>query len=201
VDHPAEKIEAYRKLLHGEMPIATRCAIEWLMVEAARDLMALPADRTPWNGYELPSVLSIANDAVAQASRLMDTQFVNIQLYLEPQDTLLLLAYRNLPGDFVDRFAAFRPDHCTSCSRVVDSGHRVVIEDVEEDEPFARHVPIARSAGLRSVQSTPLQDDSGAVIGVMTTYFPEPRSFANDDFDRFDALARDVSRELARACG
>ena len=201
MDHTVEKIEAYRKLLQGEMPMATRCAIEWLMVEAARDLMNLPAGGIPWNGYELPSVIAIANDAVAEAGRLMETQFANIQLYLEPQDTLLLLACRNLPADFVDRFAAFRPDHCTSCSRVVDSGHRVVIEDVEQDEPFAAHRPIARSAGLRSVQSTPLQHDSGAVIGVMTTYFPKPRSFASDDFDRLDAHARDVSRELAHACG
>ena len=201
MDQTVEKIEGYRGLLQGEMPIATRCAIEWLLVEAARDLADLPAGRAPWNGYELPSVIAIANDAVAQAGRLMETEYANIQLYLEPQDTLLLLACRNLPRDFVDRFAAFRPDHCTSCSRVVDSGDRVVIEDVEQDEPFARHLPIARSVGLRSVQSTPLQHDGGAVIGVMTTYFAKPRTFASDDFDRFDAHARNVSRELAHACG
>jgi GAF domain-containing protein len=82
----------------------------------------------------------------------------------------------------------------------VASGGRVVIGDVEQDEPFARHAPAALDAGIGSLQATPLTAESGAVIGVITTHFAEPRSFANDDFDRFDAHARNVSRELAHAC-
>ena len=200
MDQTAETIEAYRKLLRGDLPMATRRAIEWLMVEAARKLLDLPAGRTPWNGYELPSVIAIANEAAAEAARLMGSDYAAVQLYLEPQDTLVLVANRNFPAELVALFAAFRPDFCTGCSRAVASGGRVVIPDVERDEPFTRHVPAALDNGFRSLQATPLKAESGAVIGVITTHFAEPRSYANDDFDRFDAHARNVSRDLARAC-
>ena len=99
------------------------------------------------------------------------------------------------------QFAAFRPDGCTTCSRAVVSRTRVIVEDIEKDAPFARHVPVALAAGFRALQSTPLKNRFGVPIGVLTTHFAAPRRFSNDEFIRFDAHAEHVSSELLRAWG
>ena len=130
----------------------------------------------------------------------MGSQFANMQLYIATNDTLLLLAYRNFEPGFVGQFASFRPDGRTTCSRAVASGKRVILEDIERDQPFTPHVPAARSAGFRALQSTPLKLGSGKPIGVLTTHFAAPRAFSNDELVAMDAHALRVSSALAQAC-
>jgi len=201
MDPSVERTFRYRELLGRDLPLAARCTLEWLLVNATRELASLEPHACPDDRNQAPRLIAVADEAVAEAVRLMGSQFGNIQLYLAPQDTLCLLAYRNFPVAFASRFAAFTPDRRTTCSRVVASGRRVVVEDIEKDEAFAPHVPAALSAGFRSLQSTPLKHPSGVVIGVLTTHFATPRSFANDELEQFDAHAKLVSAEFARACG
>jgi GAF domain-containing protein len=49
----------------------------------------------------------------------------------------------------------------------------IVIEDVRRDVNFAPYIGVAERAGFRAVQSTPLIAPSGALIGVVSTHFPE----------------------------
>jgi len=201
MDPSAQRARQYRELLQRDLEPTTRRTLEWLLVNAARESASLEPFVVSEESRRPPKLVALADRAVAEGVRLMRSQFGNMQLYLASQDTLCLLANRNFPPAFADRFAAFRPDRRTTCSRVVASGQRVVVEDIEQDEAFAPHVPAALSAGFRSLQSTPLKDRSGAVIGVMTTHFAEPRAFANDELEQFDVHAAHVSAELAQVWG
>ena len=49
-----------------------------------------------------------------------------------------------------------------------------MIEDVETDEPFAPLRPVARAAGYRAVQSTPLCGRDGRLLGMLSTHFRSP---------------------------
>jgi len=200
MDSHVDKIGCYRTLLRQPLPSATRHTLEWLLADAIRVRAAREARARPWTRYPTPAMVSIADEAVDQAARLIGSQFANIQLYVASQNTLLMLAYRNFDPGFVGQFAAFRPDGRTSCSRAVASGRQVILEDIERDEPFAPHVPAALSAGFRALQSTPLKGRSGEAIGVLTTHFAEPRAFSNDELTEMDAFGRWVSAELERAC-
>jgi len=201
MDSHVDRIGSYRQLLRKPLPTETRRTLEWLLVDAMRDRAArqsypLPKDRIP-----APKLVAIADEAVAEAARLTGSQFANMQLYIATQDTLLLLAYRNFDPAFVARFASFRPDGRTTCSRAVASGRRVILEDIEQDPPFTPHVPAALSAGFRALQSTPLRLASGKPMGVLTTHFSAPRAFSNDELAEFDAHALKVATDLASACG
>lgn len=194
MDSRVDRIGSYRALLRQPLAAHARQTLEWLLVDATCDRAAQQ------RRYPAPRLVAIADAAVGEAARLMGSQFANMQLYIAAQDTLLLLAYRNFDPGFVSGFASFRPDGRTTCSRAVASGLRVILEDIERDEPFAPHVPAALSAGFRALQSTPLKLKSGRPIGVLTTHFAAPRTFSNDELGELDLYAEQVSSELARAC-
>ncbi|HEY6814957.1 MAG TPA: GAF domain-containing protein [Croceibacterium sp.] len=201
MDMHVARIGCYRRLLRQALHSETRRTLEWLLADAVRVHAVEESGSRPWDRYPSPRLVAIADQAVAEVARLTGSQFANMQLYVAAQDTLLLLAYRNFEPAFVGRFASFRPDGRTSCSRAVACGERVILEDVEQDPPFAPHVPSARAAGFRALQSTPLKGKSGELIGVLTTHFSAPRAFSNDELEELDAHASHVSAELARACG
>jgi GAF domain-containing protein len=200
MDSHVDKIGGYRELLRQPLQSQTRRTIEWLLVDSVRVRAARELRSRPWEKYPTPKLVAIAQEAVAEAARLMGSQFANMQLYVATQDTLLLLAYRNLDPEFAGQFASFKPDGRTTCSRAVASGARVILEDIERDRAFAPHVPAALAAGFRALQSTPLKLEAGKPIGVLTTHFAAPRQFSNDELVEMDALGRRVSSELERAC-
>ena len=200
MDSHVDRIGCYRRLLRQPLSTETRRMLEWLLVSAMRDDAVREGQVLPRSVLPAPRLVALANEAVAQAARLMGSQFANMQLYIATQDTLLLIAYHNFDPGFIGRFASFRPDGRTTCSRAVASGRRVALEDIERDKSFAPHVPAALSAGFRALQSTPLRFRSGKPIGVLTTHFAAPRAFSNDEFAEMDAHALQVSAELDRVC-
>lgn len=200
MDSHVDKIGCYRQLLRQPLPSATRHTLEWLLADAVRVRAARAYRASGWTRYRTPELVAIADEAVAEAAQLTGSQFANMQLYIAAQDTLLLLAYRNFDAGFAARFASYRPDGRTTCSRALASGERVILEDIERDQAFAPHVPVALTAGFRALQSTPLKRKSGEPIGVLTTHFAAPRTFSNDELVELDAHARRVSSELERAC-
>lgn len=171
MDSRVDRIGHYRRLLRHTLPSEARRTLEWLLADAVRVRAAEAAGSVPWERYRAPRLVALADTAVAEAARRTGSQFANMQLYLAAHDTLLLLAYRNFDATFAGRFACFTPDGRTTCSRVIASGRRVALEDIEADERFAPHVPAALSAGFRSLQSAPLKDRAGRPIGVLTTHF------------------------------
>jgi len=199
MDSRVDRIGCYRQLLRQPLPPQTRRTLEWLLADAVR-LRARASGSPSWDKYTPPKPVAIADEAVAEAARLVGAQFANMQLYIATHNTLLLLAYRNFDPGFVGQFASFRPDGRTTCSRALACGERVILEDIEQDPPFAPHLPAARMAGFRALQSTPLKNRAGRPIGVLTTHFAAPRVLSTDELTALDTYARRVSLELARAC-
>ena len=52
---------------------------------------------------------------------------------------------------------------------------RIVVEDIETDDRFEAVRDVARTAGFRSVHTTPITMRSGEVIGVLSLHFTAPR--------------------------
>jgi len=200
MDPYVQKLWRYRELLHGELPIAARLTIQWLLVDAVREHTHLKPQASPWEAIERPQLVSVANDVLEQAVTLMGAQFGVLQLYVSAQDTLLMIAARNFAPDFADRFACFTPDGRTACSRALASQRRVIVEDVANDELFAPHADAALSAGFRSLQATPVTQQSGEVVGIITTHYAAPRAIQQDRLGRLDEYVRGASSEIVAAC-
>ena len=139
------------------------------------------------------------NSVLAQAIDEDGATKGNLQLVDRQSHRLLLFAQRGFDEAFVRTFASVAWDDNTACGRAFRNGARVVIPDITLDAAYEPYVPQALAAGYRAVQSTPMIDDTGQVVGVLSTHFPTPQSLTKKACRRLDAIARDALRHIALA--
>jgi len=82
-------------------------------------------------------------------------------------------------------------DDRSACGRAAQQHAQVVITDVTTDPGFAPHREIALASGFRAVQSTPLVNRAGRLVGMLSTHYPRPTIPPRHDLQivsRFGAL-------------
>jgi signal transduction histidine kinase len=119
---------------------------------------------------ELEPLLSEALSAIIA---LQGANFGNIQLYNQQKGGLEIIVQQGFNRDFLEHFSIVDDEHSAS-GRAMLRHERVIIEDVESDPGFAPHRAIAAATGFRAVQSTPLYDRAGTLLGVVSTHFRQP---------------------------
>jgi GAF domain-containing protein len=127
--------------------------------EALRDSRAVPA-----LGALLEQVLEFAL-TVLHAER------GNIQLTDPATGALRITAQRGFGPEFMEYFAAVTDDR-SACGRAAQHHTQVVITDVTTDPGFAPHRDMAAASGFRAVQSTPLLNRAGHLVGMLSTHYP-----------------------------
>ncbi|HET8697939.1 MAG TPA: GAF domain-containing protein, partial [Gammaproteobacteria bacterium] len=65
-------------------------------------------------------------------------------------------------------------EHKGAAGRTLRTGRRIIIEDVDADEQYAPLRDVARAAGYRAVQSTPIVSRDGRRLGMISTHFRSP---------------------------
>ena len=83
-------------------------------------------------------------------------------------------------------------DDGSACGRAARHHAQVVITDVTTDPGFAPHREIALASGFRAVQSTPLVNRAGHLVGMLSTHYPQPTTPPSSDLQelsRFGVLA------------
>jgi hypothetical protein len=114
----------------------------------------------------------------------------NVQLVDPATGALRIAAQRGFGAEFLDHFAVVADDG-SACGRAARRATQVVIADVTTDPGFAPHQDIASASGFRAVQSTPLIDRSGRLVGMVSTHYPRPISLPGRDLQimtRFGTL-------------
>jgi PAS domain S-box-containing protein len=104
---------------------------------------------------------------------LQNAEFGLVQLYDPRSHSLRIAVHRGLNQEFFDYFGNVS-DFDSACGRALAARQRIIIEDVENDSGFAPHLKIARAAGFRAVQSTPLFSRRGEPLGIVSTHFRLP---------------------------
>jgi PAS domain S-box-containing protein len=144
--------------------------------------------------------LHVALDEILQSSiRLMRADFGNVQLYDAERKVLRLAALHGFDERLVETFRVVGADDDTACGRALRGGTRAVIEDVERDELYAPYRKAAAAAGYRGVQSTPLYDREGALLGVLSTHWRAPHRPSEQDLLTLDLYARQAINFIIRA--
>src|SRR5262245_49551585 len=80
-------------------------------------------------------------------------------------DYLLIVDQRNFNWPFLETFRKVAKEHGSACGRALRSGKTVVIGDTEFDAESAPFRSVARSAGYRSVLTTPLWTQKRDLMG------------------------------------
>jgi hypothetical protein len=97
----------------------------------------------------------------------------NVQLADPASGALRIVAQHGFGQEFLDHFAVVDDDR-SACGRAARHGAQLVITDVVTDPAFTPHREVAAASGFRAVQSTPLIDMAGRVVGVVSTHYPRP---------------------------
>jgi len=114
----------------------------------------------------------------------------NVQLVDPATGALRIATQRGFSPEFVEYFAAVTDDR-SACGRAAQQHAQVVITDVTTDPGFAPHREIALASGFRAVQSTPLVNRAGHLVGMLSTHYPRPITLPRSDLQivsRFGAL-------------
>jgi GAF domain-containing protein len=97
----------------------------------------------------------------------------NLQLVNPATGSLLIVAEHGFGPEFLAHFAEVDDDR-SACGRAARNHEQTVIPDVLADPGFAPHRAIAAASGFRAVQSTPLTDRDGRLMGVVSVHYPGP---------------------------
>jgi signal transduction histidine kinase len=142
---------------------------------------------------ELPAVLE---EVLTATIDIQGADFGNVQLCNPASHALEIVSQRGFNAEFLDYFAGDRPG--TVCGRAVHSRARVVVEDVQTDPLFAPHRHIALAAGFRAVQSTPLFNSAGEMLGMLSTHFKQPHRPSERELRLTDLYARQAAEMIER---
>jgi PAS domain S-box-containing protein len=137
-------------------------------------------------GDSTPLLEEIVEAAIAITSADMGS----IQLLDRATGALKVVASRGFERPFLELFQA------------LDEGQaaRVVVEDVTASPVFARTPALDAmlAVGIRAIQSTPLVNRSGRIVGMLSTHYRSPRRPAEADLRVLDLLARQAADWIER---
>jgi PAS domain S-box-containing protein len=164
-------------------------------VAAAKTLQAIStrliSESTPECLYE---------QILGAAIELMASDAASVQMLAADHTHLRLLGSRNFHADSAAFWQCVEVGAGSSCSKALTENARVVVADVEACE-FMAGTPDQqeyRRSGIRAVQSTPLRSRTGRPLGMLSTHWRTPHEATEDEFRRFDVLARQAADLIER---
>jgi GAF domain-containing protein len=116
---------------------------------------------------------SFIAQALDGALRLTGADRGNVQLRHPLTRSLRITAHAGFESEFLEYFSVVDDDR-SACGRAMAEYRQVVIGDVNADPRFAAHREIAAASAFRAVQSTPLVDRGGRIVGVFSTHYEVP---------------------------
>jgi PAS domain S-box-containing protein len=174
----SERKQAEKKLRESEQQLAEE-------LEATSRLHALSTRL-----LAADNLSTALGDVLENAIVTSGADFGNIQLYNAQIGGLEIVAQRGFSKEFLDYFRLVRVSEGSACAQAMQSGQRIIIEDVELDPTYERHLRIAAAAGYRAVQSTPLKSRNGSILGMLSTHFRIPQRVSNRNQRLLDLYAR-----------
>jgi GAF domain-containing protein len=137
--------------------------------------------------------------APASADRLARRveHFASSVQFVLATGSLLPVTQAGFGPEFLGYFAVVEDVH-SICGRAARQGAQTAVADVRADPGFMPHREIAAATGFRAVQSTPLVDYAGHLIGMVSTHFQRPHRPSDRDL-RIMELYADFAGEALTA--
>jgi len=152
-----------------------------------------------WRLWRSRDLIEGLNETLGAVISLLGADKGVLQL-LDPHTGVLTIAsQRGFEQEFLDFFREVTAETDSSCGRALRTNERFIVEDVEQDGPFAPFRPVMRRAGVRSVVSIPLIVADGSVLGVLSAHFSRVHRPTEQDLRRLDLYVRQAV-DFIRRC-
>jgi signal transduction histidine kinase len=113
---------------------------------------------------------------------------------------LVMKAQRGFKKDFLESLRDLSADHVSADARAWRTNQRIVIEDVEQDAPYAPFLQQAQATGYRAVISVPLIGKAGGPLAILSTYFSAPHKPSSQELRELDMYLHQAASFIER-CG
>ncbi len=138
------------------------------------------------------------------ASAILHSDFACIQMFHPERGAegeLRILGHRGFSAEDARRWEWVRPDTRTTCGEALRIGRRVIVPDVRNCDFMAESEELDGylGASVRAGQSTPLVSRSGALLGMVSTYWREPHEMSTTELRSLDVLARMAADLIERS--
>lgn len=149
---------------------------------------------------DAPYLAAVLPQVAMGAITLMGADFGNVQV-VDPRDgSLVLVTQLGFSREFLDHFAVVH-DNRSVCGRAARQGAQAVVDDVRTDPAFTPHREVFRAAGVRAIQSTPLVDGAGQMIGMISTHTSQAGWPSARDLQIMEIYGQLAGEAIARHLG
>lgn len=131
-----------------------------------------------------------------QAMLMSGTRTGTLQIVNTKNNSLDLVFSHGLSEEFVTHFKKVTLNDGSVCSRAMEAGKTIFIEDLTKDELFAKHLYLAIQNNIVAVQSTPLICSNGRLIGMVSTHFKIPKKPSKEALAKFESFCRDAAEKI-----
>lgn len=145
---------------------------------------------------QLDDLNQLLSEILDAAIDIAHADMGNIQLF--QGDALKIVVHRGFQQPFLNFFNSVNQGHA-ACGTALRDGQRVIVEDVTKSPIFmgSPALKVMLDAGAHAVQSTPLIDQSGQVLGIFSTHYRTTRRPLESELRTLDVLAR-LAAELIK---
>ena len=168
----------------------------WIRFSLDEPLLARRLHAATRDLREIPQAGLLLAKALERALDLAGADRGNIQVLDPATGSLRIAAQHGFGAEFLDHFAVVDDDR-SACGRAARQRAQTVIVDVNTDASFRPHRDIAASSAFRAVQSTPLIDRTGRLLGVVSTHYPRPYSPSARDLEVMQRYGHLVGQIMA----
>jgi PAS domain S-box-containing protein len=148
-----------------------------------------------WRSRDLRQALE---EILAGAIELLGADMGTIRILDTQRGVLKVEAHRGFKQkalDLIDRVPAAGD---SLCGRALRAGERMVIEDVDTNDLFSPFRPLARAAGYRAMQTTPIMSHEGMPLGMLATHFRSAHKSSEQDLRLLDLYVRQAAEIIER---
>ena len=145
------------------------------------------------------NVQPLLEEILGAAIEITGADMGNIQTLEEP-GRLTIAAHVGFKQPLLDYFARATTDTDSAGSAALANRRRVMVEDVNSSPIFSGKASLDAllAAGVRAVQSTPLFDRSGELVGMFSTHFRTQHQFSESEERWLDLLGRQAADLIVR---
>ena len=134
-----------------------------------------------------PTELKPAMELILDGSmEIVGATMGDVQIYDALNQSMKIVAHRGFTQEYIECLDKLPLDPESPCGRAMESGSRVIVEDIES-YPNSLHLrAMAAEAGYRGMQCTPLVSRNRELLGIVSTQFQTPHQPSEHEFRLLD---------------